>query len=89
MKTPLFYLLIVQYALSIAYSFVRIPRDKEALRITLQVTSAVSLFLLGMPLFYIATLSTFVASLIYDNLGINITSIVLSTLLGMRLVTSK
>lgn len=79
-KMLLVIIAIIQWALMIAFSIVKTPRDKEALRIVIQFLNPIFMYLIfkgEIGPFYIATASVFMASLIYDNQGINITNLIM------------
>ena len=69
-----FYVLGLNYALLIAHTVVQKPKDKEALRITLQALIPIISLLLKYDidhgyeiLFYTLSTSIYIASLIYNN----------------------
>lgn len=80
MIRPSFYVFLTQYVFFLVYTILDTSKEKDAIRIVLQVTNAILFASFGIPPLYALTLALFIASLAHDNLGLHISTLVISVL---------
>lgn len=80
MIRPSFYVFLSQYIIFLAYTVLDTSKEKDIIRIVLHVTNAILFASFGIPPLYAVTQALFIASLVHDNLGLNISTLVLSVM---------
>lgn len=80
MIRPSFYTFLTQFIFFLVYTILDKSKEKDIIRIVLQVTNAILLLSFSVHPLYAVTYALFIASLVHDNLGLHISTLVISVL---------